>query len=306
VKLFMSWSKPRSNQVALLLREWIPSVVQRVEPWMSSEDIDKGQRWGAELSELLATTSQGLVCVTADNVFEPWLNFEAGALAKSVTVARVRPVLLDIRPVDVTGPLAQFQATSLTVREDVAKLIDSLNAGTDKPVEKGLLHKAFDRAWPEFDEAVNRLARTPADGRAEPPRRPEEKIDEILDLVRTLQRQLPAVPSGEDVEVGDVVVDLSGIDSALGVVRCPVYERQTVAHFLNELFAELKGAVPAYTYGTRWELYDPRRGIALADLGSAWSRGNRDRPDLRRLDDVGLRAGSILVARLIAAPDPAS
>ena len=303
----MSWSKPRSNQVALLLREWIPSVVQRVEPWMSSEDIDKGQRWGAELSELLASTSQGLVCVTADNVLEPWLNFEAGALARSVTVARVRPVLLDIRPADVIGPLAQFQATSLTDREDVAKLIGSLNAGTDKPVEKALLHKAFDRAWPEFDEAVHRLATTPADGRTKPPRRPEEKIDEILDLVRNLQRQLPAVASGDEVEVGDIVIDLSGIDPALGIVRRPVYEHQTVSFFLNQLFFELGGAVPPYTYGTRWELYDPRRGVALIDVASAWSRGSRqDRPDVRRLDDVGLRAGSILAARLIEPPDPAT
>src|SRR4051794_9585366 len=105
---------------------------------MSSEDIEKGQRWGLELSELLTTTSQGIMCVTAENMREPWLSFEAGALATSVTVARVRPVLLDVTPSDVTGPLAQFQATSLTDKADVFNLMTSLNASTEKPMDARL------------------------------------------------------------------------------------------------------------------------------------------------------------------------
>ena len=300
MKLFISWSKARSNQVALLLREWLPSVVQRIEPWMSGEDIDKGQRWGIELSELLASTSQGIICVTADNVAEPWLNFEAGALAKSVTVARVRPVLLDLAPADVTGPLAQFQATTLTDRADMLRLVASLNAGTDKPVDPALLARSFDRAWDELAAAVDRLAALPVPGGVKPLRRTEEKIDEILGLVRELERGRPAVAGQAMAGAGDMMVDFSEVHPSLGVGRYAVDAFDTVGAFLNALYFQISPYVEPFTFGADWELYDVRRNVVLRELGSGWSRGRGGAPDIRSLSDVGLRGGAVLAARLTA------
>ncbi|GAB3986531.1 hypothetical protein GCM10027615_78930 [Plantactinospora veratri] len=273
---------------------------------MSSEDIDKGQRWGSELSELLATTSQGLVCVTSDNVSEPWLNFEAGALAKSVTAARVRPVLLDVRPADVTGPLAQFQATSLTEKADVFKLMASLNASTDKPMDQPLLKKSFDRAWSEFDEAVNQLARMPEDGKVKAVRQSGDKIDEILSLVRDLERRLPAFTAQHMAEPGDILVDYSEVDQSLGTGRYPVREFDNVSDFLNEVYARMNGFVPAFSYGARWELFDVIQNVSMTDLGSAWSRRNGRSRDFRTLNEVGLRGGKILAVRLIRSDESES
>ena len=64
MKVFISWSGDTSHNVALALREWLPSVLQSVEPYVSSEDIDKGARWSAEIGYQLNDTDFGILRVT--------------------------------------------------------------------------------------------------------------------------------------------------------------------------------------------------------------------------------------------------
>jgi hypothetical protein len=42
--VFLTWSGPRSRQVAEALKKWLPGVVQQCQPWMS-KDIAAGKRW---------------------------------------------------------------------------------------------------------------------------------------------------------------------------------------------------------------------------------------------------------------------
>jgi hypothetical protein len=84
VKIFLSWSGLRSNALAKALREWLKSVIVTIDPWMSEEDIEKGQRWSTEIAKRLSNCKFGIICVTRENVGKPWLNFEAGAISKTV------------------------------------------------------------------------------------------------------------------------------------------------------------------------------------------------------------------------------
>jgi hypothetical protein len=188
VKIFISWSKPRSRQLALALRDWLPEVIQQVDPWVSSEDIDKGQRWLAEVGAVLGQLAQGILCVTEENTGEPWLNFEAGALAKSLDDARVRPVLLGLKPSEVIGPLAQFQATVVTDREDMLKLVLSLNRACSPPLEEARLHRSFDRTWDDLLRRIGEISSVPSSPRSTLRRSVEEMVTETLERVRDLQR----------------------------------------------------------------------------------------------------------------------
>lgn len=84
MKVFISWSGARSKAVASKLREWLPDVIQNIEPWMSRHDIKAGERWDKELSGELNDSKFGIICLTSDNYDAPWILFEAGALSKTI------------------------------------------------------------------------------------------------------------------------------------------------------------------------------------------------------------------------------
>jgi hypothetical protein len=190
MRLFISWSRPRSHELALLLKEQLPDIIQEIDPWVSSEDIDKGQRWARDVGEQLSKIHQGIICLTPENVDQPWLNFEAGALAKALDESRVRPVLLDIVPSAIKGPLDQFQATIASDHNDMRKLMQSLNDVCSQPLDVQRLDRQFYRTWPELSEGVAAISRMSSRSPGTPKRPTNDMVREILDRTRELQRTI--------------------------------------------------------------------------------------------------------------------
>lgn len=156
--IFISWAGRDSRAVALILREWLPEVLPFVRPWVSSEDIRKGTRWSEELWGRLQKTSYCIVCLTPAAVRSPWVNFEAGAVAKAVGgQAHVSPLLLGLSPRDLGGvPLAMFQCTVFTYR-DIERLVRAINAVATAPIPKVEVLLSFRRRWPILDDKIGRI-----------------------------------------------------------------------------------------------------------------------------------------------------
>lgn len=192
MKVFISWSGEKSRLVALALREWLPWVINDVEPFVSDEDIHSGTRWQSEIAAELEATNFGIICVTRENQEAPWLNFEAGALAKAVDASRVVPLAIDLKLSDVVLPLGQFQAQRAT-REGIRKVLFSLNASSDHPLDEDRLRKAADKWWSDLEaQLVEIEERTKApDATSESAERTDrELLEETLDTVRSLARDL--------------------------------------------------------------------------------------------------------------------
>ena len=147
LKVFISWSGEQSHALAAILHDWLPAVLHFVDPWMSSKDIAKGKRWGAEIGESLEQARFCIVCVTPGVGHEPWVNFEAGAVSKTIGDSYVCPLLLGVSPDDLGGlPLSQFQCTPFD-KDGVGGLLRSINQAAGSPMPEARLDKSLDFSW---------------------------------------------------------------------------------------------------------------------------------------------------------------
>lgn len=198
MKVFISWSGPRARQVANILHGWLPSVIQGVESWVSTKDLDKGVRWGAELTEELENTSFGIICVTKDNVAAPWLNFEAGALSKQVVGAksdgRVIPFLFGLEPSDITGsPLSDFQQAiyheKYDRKKEVFDLLRSINSVSVVPLSEEKLRAAFEKWWVDLSTALAELEHASSENNADDETKSSSVTDTAIEEILRLSRE---------------------------------------------------------------------------------------------------------------------
>jgi len=181
MEVFISWSGHRSEMVAKALAELLPDAIQDSKAWMSEHDIAAGARWGQELHRQLESSTFGILCLTPENIGAPWLLFEAGSLAKSLSDPRVVPYRLNLAATDVPFPLAQFQGVDAD-EPGTKKLIESLNVGLNQPMDAGRLDRVFQRWWPDLSA---RIAAIPESLDGQPPHRTDrELLEELLKLVR--------------------------------------------------------------------------------------------------------------------------
>jgi hypothetical protein len=173
-------------------------VVQQVEPWMSDEEISSGARWSDAIAKSLSETNFGIVCVTRATQRAPWLIFEAGALAKSVEVAHVVPLCIDLSPSEVTGPLSAFQGRRLD-RDGMSRLVQDISAASEKAMSPEQMATIFDAMWPRLEADVTKaINAAPSD--TEPRRSAEDMLEELVDRIRRIDRQA----GGDKIPIGPI------------------------------------------------------------------------------------------------------
>ena len=198
MKVFISWSGERSKKIAELLDDWIQCVIQAVNPWMSSKDIDRGALWFTEITDQLANTSIGIVCLTKENRNKPWILFESGALAKGLTSNRVCTFLIDLAATDLENPLAQFNHTFPT-KESIWELVRSVNLTLkENALKESVLSKVFETYWPQFDRDFKEIIATTPETEKIEKRNDNDIMLDVLSTVRMLDKRLRNIENTSD------------------------------------------------------------------------------------------------------------
>jgi TIR domain-containing protein len=189
VKIFISQSGERSRQLALAIEEFIAQLIAAIDVWVSPTDIEKGTRWANELASGLEAAEAGIICLTSDNLTKPWILFEAGALSRKPK-DKVWTLLLDVAYNDVDKPLEQFQHTTAT-KDDMWKLVQSINNALPDSVarhKEAQLQKLFEQFWGPVEQRITEIRKMPLE-RPALKRSTDEKVDELLSTVRTLDHR---------------------------------------------------------------------------------------------------------------------
>ena len=187
MKLFVRWSGELSCKIAEVLKKWIPCIIQSVEVFFSPEDIEKGDNWDKTISNELSQCNYGIICLTSENTTAPWINFEAGAIAKSLD-SRITALMVNIKPSDIKGPLSRYQATRFE-KNDFFQLISAINKALETPLEHNVLQNTFDTMWVALEQEANEVIEkysskaTTLDENKELSE--NNPLEEILQLLRT-------------------------------------------------------------------------------------------------------------------------
>jgi len=222
--VFISWSGDVSRELAKALHTWLPDVIQAIKPFMSEVDIASGQPWPEEIAKRLETTHFGVVCVAGGNQDSPWLNFEAGALSKMTSIARVCPLFFDCHPGEIPKhPLVRFQANACD-EAGLRKLLADINSLlAEDAVDADRLERSFTQSWPGLAATFERIRTQAAASRADPagPESETQRDRRLLNLIpeihqelrglTTLLRTTPPQERSSTQTSGDLSRDLPGV-----------------------------------------------------------------------------------------------
>src|SRR5262245_51618338 len=150
--------------------------------------------------------------MTPENTDAPWLLFEAGALSNRFGDARVIPLLLDMSPGDLDGPISQFQAVIIG-REAMRQLAISINdlLGSER-LPSEVLAKSLSANWRTFAEKLE-------DARAIP-----LESTSIRSVLKTLRRHgLPEPSDGRTLNFNSGFEHHSLYDAIFSLARKRLY-----------------------------------------------------------------------------------
>lgn len=196
--VFLSWSSERSRLIGKIFNEWLSNVFPTLDIYYSPEKIEAGQKWRESVGEGLKDNYIGLFFLVEENITSEWINFEAGAISNTVGEARVIPVLHDLKPEQISGPLAQFQAQKIS-KDGLKAIVRVINNSLDsvRKIEPERLNIVFEKWYPDFELEYGKFIEE--NPKIKKDNRETEgtgvldehgQIGEILNAVRRLERKM--------------------------------------------------------------------------------------------------------------------
>lgn len=196
IRLFLSWSGKKSSRLASIFKTYVTDIFPDSDIYYSSDDIRGGEKWRSSIESGLNDRNFSIIFLTESNLQSKWIYFEAGALSKSMTVAKIQPFLYDLKVGSISEPLSSYQARELD-KDNILKTIYDINNLNRNPIDRSILDRNFKRLWPEMEKDLAEVSSISDDYDSDHPEitdapmlNQDEQISEILRLVRSSQKDV--------------------------------------------------------------------------------------------------------------------
>jgi hypothetical protein len=213
MRVFISWSGEDSKTLAEFMNTWLPGVIQEVEPWISTHDIDIGEKWQESLTASLADpTAMGLLIVTKTNFKQPWLLFEAGA----------------------------FQSVVINKKE-LLKFIFDVAKKCSKRLSEDQVKITFEKWWPDFEQCYKSIdfATTIGEKDDKPSMKIENVLEDIMTYLRRIEQTIRLPVTTKNVLEGYLESPSQGLGRLLASLPTDEVSKIAASQGLGHVFAGL-------------------------------------------------------------------
>jgi predicted nucleotide-binding protein len=201
MRVYLSWSGQLSHTVANLLRDWLPEVLETVEPWLASADATSEERdYSKSEYDVI------IPCVTRDNTEALGNAIPIGAIYQlpSDDFPAVMVVLVGVKLSDLSGIIRMFDSAGLS-EKGMQTLLGALNERAEIPIDPLACKTRVHMLWPRLERSLADLHVRPSKdiqwSKLASPRSSVEaeqlrsQLDTLTSLVMELKTQV-SIPSG--------------------------------------------------------------------------------------------------------------
>jgi hypothetical protein len=154
MKIFISWSKTYSGEIAKALQTWLEEAFEsKITTFISSEGIESGKDWFREISDQLGECELGILVLTPENINSPWIMYEAGALS---TKKAIIPVLFERSADRVEGPISKRNHVTYS-KKGFKKLLIDMNKHINAGVSAKALNAFIETEWDYLQKKIDPL-----------------------------------------------------------------------------------------------------------------------------------------------------
>jgi hypothetical protein len=152
-EIFISWSGEKAKIYACFLNKVLNKVFGKRSEIFYSQNIESGTLWLERINQALEEAKVGIIILTRESMYKPWVNYEAGAMHKEK--ASIIPVCVDISFADLDShPLRFFQADYYFTWESMEKLFKVLKEKLNWQYELDYLE--YPQIQNEFETFINK------------------------------------------------------------------------------------------------------------------------------------------------------
>lgn len=145
------YSGEASRKIADALRTALAAMIQGNQYFFAHEDIPPGKDWRDHIQAELESSLFGIACVTPENVENPWIHFEAGAMSMNG-----RGVVPYLAAIDRESLHSTMQSRQILVadRDGTKRLAIELNLHSNSRLPPEVLDASFEGQWPKLESNI--------------------------------------------------------------------------------------------------------------------------------------------------------